>query len=54
MGIAHTLGREVFLITQSINDIPFDIRHIRIFEYQKNGEGLDKLRNELRNQIYRE
>jgi hypothetical protein len=26
-GIAHTLGREVILITQSDSDVPFDLRH---------------------------
>lgn len=51
MGIAHTLGREVFLITQSLKDIPFDIRHIRHFEYQSDGEGLDKLKLELCKQL---
>ena len=29
IGIAHTLGREVILITQSSEDIPFDLRHLR-------------------------
>src|SRR5215471_6685159 len=29
VGIAHTLGKEVILITQSIDDIPFDLRHLR-------------------------
>ena len=27
VGIAHTLGRDVILITQSEHDIPFDLRH---------------------------
>lgn len=27
--IAHTLGSEVILITQSEHDIPFDLRHLR-------------------------
>jgi hypothetical protein len=29
IGIAHTLGREVILITQNPEDIPFDLRHLR-------------------------
>jgi hypothetical protein len=28
-GIARTLGKEVMLITQSANDVPFDLRHLR-------------------------
>ncbi|WP_079415802.1 hypothetical protein [Thiomonas intermedia] len=38
-GIAHTLGREVILITQSEHDIPFDLRHLRYILYHSNGEG---------------
>ncbi|MCB1783109.1 MAG: hypothetical protein KDI13_03870 [Alphaproteobacteria bacterium] len=38
-GIAHTLGREVILITQSEYDIPFDLRHLRYIPYLNNVEG---------------
>jgi hypothetical protein len=38
-GIAHTLGREVILITQNENDIPFDLRHLRYIRYLDNAEG---------------
>lgn len=38
-GIAHTLGREVILITQSEQDIPFDLRHLRYVRYLNNVEG---------------
>jgi hypothetical protein len=43
IGIAHTLGREVILITQSDSDIPFDLRHLRYVSYLNNGEGLHAL-----------
>ena len=39
IGIAHTLGREVILITQAEMDIPFDLRHLRYVSYLNNGEG---------------
>jgi len=42
-GIAHTLAKEVILITQSHDDVPFDLRPIRYLEYDKNGEGRAKL-----------
>jgi len=42
-GIAHTLGREVILITQNPEDIPFDLRHLRYVRYLNNGEGLAAL-----------
>lgn len=42
-GIAHTLGREVILITQSEHDIPFDLRHLRYIPYYNNAEGRAEL-----------
>jgi hypothetical protein len=39
VGIAHTLGREVILTTQSEQDIPFDLRHLRYIRYLNNVEG---------------
>lgn len=38
-GIAHTLGREVILVTQSEHDLPFDLRHLRYVRYLNNNEG---------------
>ena len=38
-GIAHTLGRDVILITQNAEDIPFDLRHLRYIKYLNNAEG---------------
>lgn len=42
-GIAHTLGREVILITQHEGDVPFDLRHIRHIGYLNNVEGRAEL-----------
>lgn len=47
VGIAHTLGREVILITQADNDIPFDLKHIRYLKYLNNSEGLTELTKSL-------
>jgi hypothetical protein len=46
-GIAHTLGREVVLITQSAEDVPFDLRHHRYIKYLGNSEGLAALKEAL-------
>ncbi|WP_305533320.1 hypothetical protein [Thiobacillus sp.] len=46
-GIAHTLGRDVILITQSEHDIPFDLRHLRYVRYLNNAEGLAALTQAL-------
>jgi hypothetical protein len=42
-GIAHTLGREVILITQIDTDVPFDLRHLRYIKYLGNTEGRQSL-----------
>jgi len=51
IGIAHTLGREVILITQAEEDIPFDLRHLRYVKYLNNGEGLDDLSERLKKRL---
>jgi hypothetical protein len=43
IGIAHTLGREVILITENAADIPFDLRHLRYVRYLNNTEGRQAL-----------
>lgn len=46
-GIAHTLGKHVVPITQSQDDIPFDLRHHRYVHYLNNTEGRQKLKGDL-------
>lgn len=46
-GIAHAIGKEVILITQSEHDVPFDLRHIRFIRYLPNCEGLNALSKSL-------
>ncbi len=50
-GIAHSLGREVILITQSEHDIPFDLRHLRYLCYLNNAEGLTELTEALQDRM---
>jgi hypothetical protein len=50
-GIAHTLGRDVVLITQSPEDVPFDLRHHRYITYLCNAEGLAALRTSLSSRL---
>ncbi len=50
-GIAHTLGKNVIPITQSIEDIPFDIRHHRVLKYLNNNEGLLELKKGLESRL---
>lgn len=46
-GIAHTLGKHVVPITQSADDIPFDLRHHRFAKYLNNSEGRASLEENL-------
>ncbi|SMN16189.1 hypothetical protein CRYPD_905 [uncultured Candidatus Thioglobus sp.] len=50
-GIAHTLGKEVILIAQSKDDIPFDLRHLRCIFYLPNTEGLEALSQSLQTKL---
>lgn len=51
IGVAHTLGRDVILITQSESDIPFDLRHLRFLKYLNNSEGLNSLGTQLQTKL---
>ena len=46
-GIAHTLGKHVVPISQTLEDVPFDMRHHRVLKYLPNAEGLTKLSSDL-------
>lgn len=48
-GIAHTLGKEVVPLAQSVkHDVPFDLQSHRVIEYLANDEGLAKLSSKLK------
>lgn len=51
-GIAHTLGREVILITQNEQDIPFDLTHLRYIRYLNNAEGRAALATALQARMH--
>jgi hypothetical protein len=46
IGLAHALGKEVLLITQS-DDVPFDLRHLRYVRYHDSPEGIRQLVKDL-------
>ena len=46
-GIAHTIGKEVILITQSMDDVPFDLRHLRCIVYDYTPRGTQNLEGNL-------
>jgi hypothetical protein len=50
-GIAHTLGKHVIPISQSIGDVPSDMGHHRVLKYLPNKEGLSKLSSDLETKL---
>lgn len=51
LGIAHTLGKRVILLTQNVDDIPFDLKHLRHIIYKTDYAGGDKLKTDLKKVI---
>lgn len=51
LGICHTLGKEVVILTQRASDVPFDIRHRRYIEYST--DKLASLRSRLQRTVQR-
>lgn len=47
LGIAHTLGKNVILLTQKVEDIPFDLNRFRHIIYKDNFDGYEILKNQL-------
>ena len=46
-GLAHALGREVIMVVQNHQDVPFDLNHIRYVQYVPNQQGLEELKQKL-------
>ena len=51
LGLAHTVGKQVIILTQSGEDIPFDLAYIRYFKYQDDASGWKQLRTDLTSAI---
>ena len=47
IGIAHTLGKDTILIAQNIDDVPFDLRHLRVVIYQYTPRGMTEFESKL-------
>ncbi len=50
-GIAHTLGRPVIPMSQSLDHVPFDLRHHRVLIYLPNMEGLGSMQATLTDRL---
>jgi len=47
IGMAHTVGKPVVIITQNIEDVPFDLKHYRCIIYQYTPRGCAALEKQL-------
>lgn len=47
IGLAHVLGKTVILLTQSGDDVPFDVRHIRYIQYEYTPRGMKSFESTL-------
>ena len=48
LGLAHALRKPVVFVTASLDDVPFDLRHLRVVVYDVRNPGWDlKLRQEI-------
>ena len=36
LGLAHAIAKPAVLVTENIDDVPFDLRHLRVIIYDKN------------------
>lgn len=50
-GLAHARNNDVIMITQNMDDIPFDLHQFRVIKYLPNKEGLSKLAEDLKKMI---
>jgi hypothetical protein len=51
LGIAHTLNKKVILLTQSMDDVPFDLKTLRCLVYKYTPPGMKDLEQKLRRTI---
>jgi hypothetical protein len=52
LGLAHAIAQPVVLVASSMEDVPFDLRGLRVITYDKNDESWgDKLRNDIKNAL---
>ena len=47
VGVCHTTGKEVIFLAQSVEDVPFDLRHLRVLLYDYTPRGCQRLAEAL-------
>lgn len=51
VGIAHTLDKPVLLLSNSMEDVPFDLRHRRVLPYEYTPIGCKRLVSKLKEHV---
>lgn len=51
LGICHTIGKHVMMITQKPEDIPFNFRHMRCYPYKNDIPGSEELKRNIKSLI---
>jgi len=51
LGLAHAMSKDVILITQNIDDVPFDLQHYRCLVYEDSISGAQTLEEKLKNTL---
>jgi hypothetical protein len=51
IGVAHAIGKDTILISKSIEDVPFDLRHLRVIIYEYTPRSIITFENTLKNTI---
>lgn len=47
ISLCHAVGKDVIILTQSLSDVPFDLRHYRCIQYEDSVKGTKKLERNL-------
>ena len=51
LGLAHALGKSAILVTQSIEDVPFDLHSYRLLKYSTHFDEIDNAREQLAQKV---
>jgi Bacterial regulatory protein, Fis family len=51
IGIAHTLCKDTILIAQTLDDVPFDLRHLRVIHYRYTPHGMSEFEDQLKKTV---
>ncbi len=51
IGLAHSVGKKVILITQNESDVPFDLKHLRYIKYDLTKNGMEIFKENLKKVI---